>query len=177
MISQIPDFRNAVIVARNPGSAKKATSYAERLRLGIAVIHGEQRESESDMNDGRYSPPTLSSLRTMQVGVGVPVHPAKEKPPINVVGDVGGRIAIMVDDMVDDVQSFVAAAEVLKERGAYKIYVLATHGLLSSDAPRLIEESSIDEVRLAFFYTLYMSLERSNSRYICYVKINRCVYF
>lgn len=136
-----------MIVAKNPGSAKKATSYAERLRLGIAVIHGEQRESESDMNDGRYSPPTLSSLRTMQVGVGVPVHPAKEKPPISVVGDVGGRIAIMVDDMIDDVQSFVAAAEELKERGANKIYVLATHGLLSSDAPRLIEESPIDEVR------------------------------
>lgn len=32
----------------------------------------------------------------MDVSVGVPVHPAKEKPPINVVGDVGGRIAIMV---------------------------------------------------------------------------------
>lgn len=50
------------------------------------------------------------------------------------------------DDMIDDVQSFVAAAEVLKECGAYKIYVLATHGLLSSDAPRLIEDSPIDEV-------------------------------
>ena len=93
---QIPDYRNAVIVARNPGSAKKATSYAERLRLGIAVIHGEQKEAESDMVDGRYSPPTLSRSRTMDVSVGVPVHPAKEKPPINVVGDVGGRIAIMV---------------------------------------------------------------------------------
>lgn len=34
--------------------------------------------------------------RTMDVSVGVPIHPAKEKPPINVVGDVGGRIAIMV---------------------------------------------------------------------------------
>jgi hypothetical protein len=32
----------------------------------------------------------------MDVSVGVPIHPAKEKPPINVVGDVGGRIAIMV---------------------------------------------------------------------------------
>lgn len=42
-----------MIVARNPGSANKATSYAERLRLGIAVIHGEQKESESDMVDGR----------------------------------------------------------------------------------------------------------------------------
>lgn len=44
-------------------------------------------------------------------------------------------------------ESFVAAAEILKERGAYKIFVMATHGLLSADAPRLIEESSIDEVR------------------------------
>jgi len=45
------------------------------------------------------------------------------------------------------VESFVAAAEILKERGAYKIFVMATHGLLSADAPHLIEESSIDEVR------------------------------
>lgn len=57
---QIPDYRNAVIVARNAGSAKKATSYAERLRLGIAVIHGEQKESETDEVDGRYSPPPVS---------------------------------------------------------------------------------------------------------------------
>ena len=71
---------------------------------------------------------------------------AKEKPPINVVGDVSGRIAIMVDDMIDDVQSFVDAASVLKERGAYKIYVFATHGILSKEAPRLLEESEIDEV-------------------------------
>ncbi|XP_062537242.1 phosphoribosyl pyrophosphate synthase-associated protein 2-like [Armigeres subalbatus] len=112
----IPDYRNSVIVARNPGSAKKATSYAERLRLGIAVIHGEQKESETDEVDGRNSPPLLPKSRTMDVSGGVPVHPAKEKPPINVVGDVGGRIAIMVDDLIDDVQSFVAAAEVLKER-------------------------------------------------------------
>ena len=49
--------------------------------------------------------------------------------------------------MIDDVMSFVKIAEVLKERGAYKVYVMATHGLLSSDAPRLIEDSEIDEVQ------------------------------
>ncbi|XP_034486724.1 phosphoribosyl pyrophosphate synthase-associated protein 2 isoform X6 [Drosophila innubila] len=53
----IPEYRNSVIVARNPGVAKKANSYAERLRLGLAVIHGEQKEAESDEVDGRYSPP------------------------------------------------------------------------------------------------------------------------
>lgn len=46
-------------------------------------------------------------------------------------------------------EDFVAAAEILKERGAYKIYIMATHGLLSADAPRLIEESAIDEVSLS----------------------------
>jgi phosphoribosylpyrophosphate synthetase len=55
-VFQIPDFRNAVIVARNPNSVKRATSYAERLRLGIAVIHGEEK-SESEKDDGRNSPP------------------------------------------------------------------------------------------------------------------------
>jgi phosphoribosylpyrophosphate synthetase len=50
------------------------------------------------------------------------------------------------EDMIDDATSFVAAAEVLKERGACKIYVMATHGLLSSDAPKLLDASPIDEV-------------------------------
>lgn len=48
-----------MIVAKHPGAAKKATSYADRLRLGIAVIHGEQKEAESDEVDGRYSPPPV----------------------------------------------------------------------------------------------------------------------
>ncbi|XP_045214946.2 phosphoribosyl pyrophosphate synthase-associated protein 2-like isoform X1 [Mercenaria mercenaria] len=160
----IPDFRNAVIVARNPNSVKRVTSFAERLRLSIAVIHGEDKD-EDEPCDGRTSPPPL--MQEADFGI----HPipdsdqgkqllplpaaensnstsilAKEKPPLNVVGDVGGRIAIIVDDMIDDVMSFVKIAEVLKERGAYKIYAMATHGLLSSDAPRLIEDSCIDEV-------------------------------
>ncbi|KAF0295071.1 Phosphoribosyl pyrophosphate synthase-associated protein 2 [Amphibalanus amphitrite] len=130
IVEQIPDYRNSVIVAKDPASCKRATSYAERLRVAASVCFGE-----------------VDPSRIMSVGVtGVPMQAAKEKPPISVVGDVGGRIAIMVDDMIDDVRSFVAAAEMLKERGAYKIYVMATHGLLSADAPRLIEESAIDEV-------------------------------
>lgn len=57
VLLQIPDYRNAVIVARNPASANKATSYAERLRLGIAVIHGEHKvecaEAESEHDEVR----------------------------------------------------------------------------------------------------------------------------
>ena len=57
--------------------------------------------------------------------------------------------------MIDDVDAFVKVAEVLKERGAYKVYVMATHGLLSSEAPRLLEESSIDEVNKSFWFCHY----------------------
>ncbi|CAJ1075968.1 phosphoribosyl pyrophosphate synthase-associated protein 1 isoform X2 [Xyrichtys novacula] len=142
---EIPDYRNAIIVAKSPSAAKRAQSYAERLRLGLAVIHGEAQCSESDMADGRHSPPCVRNA-TGHTGLELPLMMAKEKPPITVVGDVGGRIAIIVDDIIDDVGDFVAAAEILKERGAYKIYIMATHGLLSADAPRLIEESAIDEV-------------------------------
>lgn len=151
----VPDYRNAVIVARHPGAVKRATSYAERLRLSIAVIHGEEKVAESDQDDGRNSPPPQEDgTETVEVGprhfsVGLEIMPrmaAKAKPPINVVGDVGGRIAIVVEDMIDDVDSYVMAAHILKERGAYKIYVMATHGLLSADAPRLLEDSPIDEV-------------------------------
>ena len=148
-----------MIVAKNPLVAKRASSYAERLRVGIAFMHGEVKEDE-DEEDGRASPPPFQSGaqqapqnpslsdRVTMVGVTMPAMTPKEKPPINVVGDVSGRIAIMVDDVIDDVQSFVDAATVLKERGAYKIYVLATHGILSKEAPRLIEDSAIDEVNI-----------------------------
>ncbi|XP_073699696.1 phosphoribosyl pyrophosphate synthase-associated protein 1 isoform X2 [Garra rufa] len=142
---EIPDYRNAIIVAKSPSAAKRAQSYAERLRLGLAVMHGEAQCSESDMADGRHSPPCVRNTFGHS-GLELPLMMAKEKPPITVVGDVGGRIAIIVDDIIDDVEDFVAAAEILKERGAYKIYIMATHGLLSADAPRLIEESAIDEV-------------------------------
>ncbi|XP_028829545.1 phosphoribosyl pyrophosphate synthase-associated protein 1-like isoform X2 [Denticeps clupeoides] len=139
---EIPDYRNAVIVAKSPSAAKRAQSFAERLRLGLVVLHGEAQCSESDMTDGRQSPPSVRG----STGLELPLMMAKEKPPITVVGDVGGKIAIIVDDIVDDVRDFVAAAEILKDRGAYKIYIMATHGLLSADAPQLIEDSAIDEV-------------------------------
>jgi len=68
--------------------------------------------------------------------------------PVHVVlfGQLFFCFFLMQDDMIDDAESFVTAAKLLKDRGAYKILVMVTHGLLSADAPELIEESVIDEV-------------------------------
>lgn len=59
----IPDFKNAVIVAKSAEVMHKATSYADRLRLGIAVIHGEEPKMDEDSmkHDGRQSPPLDST--------------------------------------------------------------------------------------------------------------------
>ncbi len=48
------------------------------------------------------------------------LHPT-EKPPINLVGNINGKIAIIVDDIIDDVDDYVTAAELLKSQGAYKV--------------------------------------------------------
>ena len=63
---------------------------------------------------------------------------------MNLVGDVSGRIAIIVDNFIDEVESIVSAARFLKEQGAYKVYATATHGILSD--PELLEDSPIEEV-------------------------------
>jgi ribose-phosphate pyrophosphokinase len=48
---------NLVVVSRNPGIAKRAQSFAERLRVKLAVIHGEGFYNDEDQDDGRSSPP------------------------------------------------------------------------------------------------------------------------
>ncbi|XP_028406522.1 phosphoribosyl pyrophosphate synthase-associated protein 2-like [Dendronephthya gigantea] len=148
-IQEIPDYRNAVIVSKNPQAASRATSFAERLHLGLAVIHGVRQEAESEICDGRTSPPPAQKktfaypLPGNIAGIGLL---PKEKPPMNVVGDVGGKIAIIIDDIIDSIEPFADAAAILKERGSYKVYVMVTHGILSGDCVRLIEDSHIDEI-------------------------------
>ena len=48
--------------SRRALAARRATSYAERLRLGIAVIHGEVKDDEDEL-DGRASPPPSFASR------------------------------------------------------------------------------------------------------------------
>ena len=62
------------------------------------------------------------SVRSLHVGLELlPMMLPKEKPPLTVVGDVSGHIAIIIDDIIDDVDQFVTAAELLHERGVYKV--------------------------------------------------------
>jgi ribose-phosphate pyrophosphokinase len=63
---------------------------------------------------------------------------------MNILGEVGGKNVILVDDIVATGSSLVEAAKALKEAGAKKIYAAISHGILSLDAVDKINNSEID---------------------------------
>ncbi len=65
---------------------------------------------------------------------------------MNVIGDVKGRTAIIVDDLIDTAGTLVEGAEALLERGAKEVYACATHPLFSEPALDRIRDSAIKEV-------------------------------
>ena len=65
---------------------------------------------------------------------------------MNVIGDVNGRSALIVDDMVDTAGTLVNTVEALREAGAREVYACATHGVLSGPAAERIHKSSLAEL-------------------------------
>ena len=65
---------------------------------------------------------------------------------MNIIGDLKGKKAILVDDMIDTAGTIVNAANALKERGATHIYTCCTHGVLSGPAIERIQNSPIEEL-------------------------------
>jgi len=65
-----------------------------------------------------------------------------------VIGDVGGRLCILTDDMIDTGGTMVSAAELLIERGAREVWAMATHGVLSGPAIERLESAPISRVIL-----------------------------
>jgi ribose-phosphate pyrophosphokinase len=61
-------------------------------------------------------------------------------------GDVRGKIAVIIDDMISTGQTMVEAAELLLENGAAKVFVFATHAVFARDAGKLLQHSRIERV-------------------------------
>jgi ribose-phosphate pyrophosphokinase len=65
---------------------------------------------------------------------------------MNVVGDVGGRICVIADDIIDTAGTIQKAAQALKDNGAARVLASAVHGLLSGPAMHRIESAPIDKL-------------------------------
>jgi ribose-phosphate pyrophosphokinase len=62
------------------------------------------------------------------------------------VGNVKGKVAILVDDMADTCGTLCLAARHLVEAGVEQSYAMVTHGILSGDALKSVEDSALDKL-------------------------------
>jgi ribose-phosphate pyrophosphokinase len=65
---------------------------------------------------------------------------------MNIIGEVEGRICVIMDDMVDTANTLVKAAAALKEHGAQKVLAYCTHPVLSGGAVDRVAHSQLDEL-------------------------------
>jgi ribose-phosphate pyrophosphokinase len=65
---------------------------------------------------------------------------------INIIGDVKGKEAIIIDDMVDTAGTMCMVAQGLKEQGATKVWAVCTHGVLSGPAINRVNESCLERL-------------------------------
>src|SRR5580700_6369252 len=63
-----------------------------------------------------------------------------------VIGDVKGKTAVIVDDMIDTAGTLKAAAKTVTEGGAARVYAAATHGVFSGDAFENLSTSGFEEI-------------------------------
>ena len=66
-----------------------------------------------------------------------------ESKAMNVIGDVKGKTAVLLDDMVDTAGTLCNAAAMLKEAGAVEVHACCSHGVLSGPAIERLEASEI----------------------------------
>ncbi len=109
--------KNAVVVAPDAGGAKRAQSFARAVGIPLALI-----EKWRD----------LSQIHVTEA--------------LGVVGDVKGKIAVIVDDVYVSGKTIVHAAELLIKHGAAEVISFATQPVLVRDAPKILEESPLTHI-------------------------------
>lgn len=65
---------------------------------------------------------------------------------MNIIGDVKGKVAVLIDDMIDTAGTITLAAQALQDAGAIEVYACCTHPVLSGPALDRLNASVIKEV-------------------------------
>jgi ribose-phosphate pyrophosphokinase len=64
---------------------------------------------------------------------------------MNLIGDVSGKIAVIIDDMVDTAGTLLSGINMLREKGAVKVYAACSHGVLSGPAIERLKSANLEE--------------------------------
>ncbi|MCC6830187.1 MAG: ribose-phosphate pyrophosphokinase [Thermoleophilia bacterium] len=124
--------------------------------IPLLVEHFKERRERGDMRDIVVVSPDagrakLANHVAEQLGADLAVL-TKQRPEHNeaeitlLVGDVSGKDAILIDDMIDTAGTLVAGADTIKQAGARRVFSAAVHGLFSGPAFERLLASEIEEV-------------------------------
>lgn len=114
--------------------------YIKKIPLGNAVV-------VSPDVGGVTRARALAEVLGTPIAIIVKRRPEPNKAEVTeIIGDVGGKTAIMFDDMIDTGGSVIQGAEALLRRGAAEVYAACTHGVLSGGACEKLMASPIKKV-------------------------------
>jgi ribose-phosphate pyrophosphokinase len=104
------------VVSTDVGDAKRARNVADRLDVPLAIVEKRRIGNE------------------------------QRAEAVNIIGEVKGRNALIVDDEVDTGSTLIATMDLLQRHGTVAIYACCTHPVLSGPAVERIEQSAIREL-------------------------------
>ncbi len=110
------NLKDVVLVSPDVGGVARARAFAKKLNDSPLAIIDKRRTKHN------------------------------EAESLSLVGDVKGKVAIMVDDMVDTAGTLVKGAELLRREGAKSIIACSTHAVLSGPANKRLEDSCIEKL-------------------------------
>ena len=111
------DPETLTVVSPDMGRVRVADIWSDKLGAPLAIIH---------------------KRRDPKVPNQVSVH--------EIVGEVEGRVCLLVDDLIDTGRTIAKAAEALKANGATRVVVAATHAVFSDPAVEVLQSDFIDQV-------------------------------
>lgn len=113
---QQEQLENVVVVAPDAGFAKNARRYATTLGASVAIADKQRRDH------------------------------AERAEVWNIIGDVKGKTALIVDDFTLSAGTLASAAELLVKRGAARVFAMVTHGVLTEGSIERIDRSPIEKM-------------------------------
>jgi ribose-phosphate pyrophosphokinase len=111
------DRERLTIVSPDAGRVKVADKWCDKLGAPLAIVH---------------------KRRDANIANQVSVH--------EIVGDIKGRVCVLVDDMIDTAGTICAASDALYENGAAEVVIVATHAVFSGPAVDRLKNSRVSKV-------------------------------
>ncbi|RVW15538.1 Ribose-phosphate pyrophosphokinase 1 [Vitis vinifera] len=118
-----------IVVSPDVGGVARARAFAKKLSdAPLAIV--DKRRHGHNVAEVSTDPPNL--LSTTQV--------------MNLIGDVKGKVAVMVDDMIDTAGTIAKGAALLHQEGAREVYACSTHAVFSPPAIQRLSSGLFQEV-------------------------------